>query len=321
MVGVRPAAFSTAAVLLAHGRRAERVGVAADRTERLGHLGRRRWKRQGARHLPVERSRPPVARLGSGERARAASDGAAGQAAAALCGRSADRRHVPTLRRAVARVVRGRLPRRRRFVLDTAELAADAPGRGNAPSPRGVGAAALALARRTARVRRQARLGARRYHHLYGWYSYGGHRSSASASRVRAGRSTHTPATSTSTRNSIYGRGWRREGAFLSQRPNGNFCWVLPARWPAAGHGDRYRATVIGPASCPTCSGSRRRSAPTTARTTRRPTTSSDSSPATPGTAAPIEHASRGSACADPRRANPEGGRFAAARVAPPARL
>ena len=93
----------------------------------------------------------------------------------------------------------------------------------------------------------------RRYHHLYGWYSYGGH--PIFGFRVtRAGRPLDGYARNVylDTRNSGYGRGWRREGAFLSQRPNGNFCWgFFPREGRPPGHGDRYRATVIGPGVMP----------------------------------------------------------------------
>jgi hypothetical protein len=57
-----------------------------------------------------------------------------------------------------------------------------------------------------------------------------------------------------------YGPGWRRENSFLAQNPNGNFCYGFYPHKPypgyppgdrPAGHGERYRATVIGPGVLP----------------------------------------------------------------------
>ena len=162
----------------------------------------------------------------------------------------------------------------------------------------------------------------RRYHHLYGWYSYGGQ--PIFGFRVtRAGRPLDGYARNVylDTRNSIYGRGWRREGAFLSQRPSGNFCWgFFPREGRPPGHGDRYRATVIGPGVMPDmfwespALGAYDRAHDQAANDEQRQLAGNSRY------CRPNCHASRGSACADPRRANPEGGRFAAARVAPPAK-
>jgi hypothetical protein len=129
------------------------------------------------------------------------------------------------------------------------------PGRGKRPSPR-LAAWELRLSHwRGALPEFVVKLdwAYRRYHHLYGWYSYGGH--PIFGFRVtRAGRPLDGYARNVylDTRNSSYGRGWRREGAFLSQRPNGNFCWgFFPREGRPPGHGDRYRATVIGPGVMP----------------------------------------------------------------------
>jgi hypothetical protein len=93
----------------------------------------------------------------------------------------------------------------------------------------------------------------RRYDHLYGWYSYLGH--PIFGFRVtRTGRPLDGYARNVylDTHNSAYGRGWRREGAFLTQRPRGNFCWGFFGReGRQPGSGDRYRATVIGPGVMP----------------------------------------------------------------------
>ena len=93
----------------------------------------------------------------------------------------------------------------------------------------------------------------RRYDHLYGWYSYLGH--PIFGFRVtRVGRPLDGYARNVylDTHNSAYGRGWRREGAFLTQNPRGNFCWgFYPREGRTPGKGDRYRATVIGPGVMP----------------------------------------------------------------------
>ena len=129
------------------------------------------------------------------------------------------------------------------------------PGRGKTPSPRQA-AWELRLSHwRGALPEFVVKLdwSYRRYDHLYGWYSYGGH--PIFGFRVtRTGRPLDGYARNVylDTRNSFYGRGWRREGAFLSQRPRGNFCWgFFPREGRRSGHGDRYRATVIGPGVVP----------------------------------------------------------------------
>jgi hypothetical protein len=92
----------------------------------------------------------------------------------------------------------------------------------------------------------------RRYDHLYGWYSYLG-RPIFGLRVTRGGRPLDGYGRNVylDTHNSAYGRGWRREGGFLTQRPRGNFCWGFFPRGAATGRGDRYRATVIGPGVMP----------------------------------------------------------------------
>ncbi len=60
--------------------------------------------------------------------------------------------------------------------------------------------------------------------------------------------------------DSAYGAGWKRENSFLAHNPGGNFCYGFyphapypgyPAGRRPAGHGKRYRATVIGPGVLP----------------------------------------------------------------------
>jgi hypothetical protein len=57
-----------------------------------------------------------------------------------------------------------------------------------------------------------------------------------------------------------YGSGWKRENSFLAHNPGGNFCYGFYSHPPypgyppgnrPAGHGERYRATVIGPGVLP----------------------------------------------------------------------
>jgi hypothetical protein len=57
-----------------------------------------------------------------------------------------------------------------------------------------------------------------------------------------------------------YGPGWKRENSFLAHNPGGNFCYGFYAHKPypgypagdrPAGHGEAYRATVIGPGVLP----------------------------------------------------------------------
>jgi hypothetical protein len=52
--------------------------------------------------------------------------------------------------------------------------------------------------------------------------------------------------------DSAYGKGWRRENAFLTHNPTGGFCYgFYPHGGRPSGKGTRYRATVIGPGVTP----------------------------------------------------------------------
>jgi hypothetical protein len=128
------------------------------------------------------------------------------------------------------------------------------PGRGKRPSPRQA-ARDLRLSHwRGALPEFVIKLdwAYRRYDHLYGWYSYLG-RPIFGFRVARSGRPLDGYARNVylDTHNSAYGRGWRREGGFLTQRPGGNFCWGFFPRSGRVGRGDRYRATVIGPGVMP----------------------------------------------------------------------
>ena len=52
--------------------------------------------------------------------------------------------------------------------------------------------------------------------------------------------------------NSAYGAGWKRENSFLMHKNTGTFCYgFYPHGSRPAGHGERYRATIIGPGVTP----------------------------------------------------------------------
>jgi hypothetical protein len=98
-----------------------------------------------------------------------------------------------------------------------------------------------------------------RFHHLFGRYTYKGKPvfgTSNTPSGVPLdpyGRNIYVD-----TFNSAYGTGWKREMSFLTHKPNGNFCYgffprqtVYDGQRRPAGHGERYRATVIGPGVAP----------------------------------------------------------------------
>ena len=93
----------------------------------------------------------------------------------------------------------------------------------------------------------------RRYDHLWGTFSYlgdpvHGFRSTPTGNPLDTfGRNLYLD-----TFNSAYGRGWKRENSFLTQRPRGNFCYgFFPHGNRPSGKGERYRATIIGPGVTP----------------------------------------------------------------------
>jgi len=52
--------------------------------------------------------------------------------------------------------------------------------------------------------------------------------------------------------NSAYGLGWKRENSFLMHKGTGTFCYgFYPHGNRPAGHGEKYRATIIGPGVTP----------------------------------------------------------------------
>ena len=93
----------------------------------------------------------------------------------------------------------------------------------------------------------------RRFDHLYGAFTYQGkgvfgfRTTRGGAPLDGYGRNVYVD-----TFGSSYGAGWRRESSFLSQRPNGSFCYgFYPRGGRPVGKGTRYRATVIGPGVAP----------------------------------------------------------------------
>lgn len=93
----------------------------------------------------------------------------------------------------------------------------------------------------------------RRYHHLYGRYTYGGvpvygFRSKPNGEPLDTyGRNIYVD-----TLSSRYGTGWKRENSFLAHTRTGAFCYgFFPHGSRPTGMGVKYRATVIGPGVAP----------------------------------------------------------------------
>jgi hypothetical protein len=93
----------------------------------------------------------------------------------------------------------------------------------------------------------------RRFHHLWGRFTYLGEPVHGFRSTTRGnpldtfGRNLYLD-----TFDSAYGRGWRRENSFLTHVGSGSFCYgFYPHGKRSAGHGTRYRATIIGPGVTP----------------------------------------------------------------------
>lgn len=93
----------------------------------------------------------------------------------------------------------------------------------------------------------------RRYHHLYGSFTYLGKPVYGFASTPGGvpldtwGRNLYLD-----TFNSAYGSGWKRENSFLMHTGTGKFCYgFYPHGKRPTGDGERYRATIIGPGVTP----------------------------------------------------------------------
>lgn len=93
----------------------------------------------------------------------------------------------------------------------------------------------------------------RRFHHLWGRFTYQGRPVHGFRSTSRGnpldtfGRNLYVD-----TFDSAYGRGWKRENSFLTHVGTGAFCYgFYPHGKRPAGHGTRYRATIIGPGVTP----------------------------------------------------------------------
>lgn len=93
----------------------------------------------------------------------------------------------------------------------------------------------------------------RRYHHLFGTYTYLGRpvfgfRTTRWGVPLDAfGRNLYVD-----TFNSAYGAGWKRENSFVAHGGTGIFCYgFYPHGARPSGMGTRYRATVIGPGVTP----------------------------------------------------------------------
>jgi hypothetical protein len=92
-----------------------------------------------------------------------------------------------------------------------------------------------------------------RYHHLFGRLTYDGQPVYGfSASRVGSPRDGYGRNVYVDTFDSRYGKGWRRENAFLAHRPTGVFCYGFYRFSPRGpGNGAKYRLTAIGPGVTP----------------------------------------------------------------------
>jgi len=97
----------------------------------------------------------------------------------------------------------------------------------------------------------------RRFHHLFGSYTYlgkpvhGFKSTSVGVPLDSFGRNLYVD-----TFNSAYGSGWKRENSFLMHRGSGAFCYgFYKHQWAGRTHpsgvGARYRATIIGPGVTP----------------------------------------------------------------------
>ena len=93
----------------------------------------------------------------------------------------------------------------------------------------------------------------RKFDHLFGTFTYNGVPVHGFASTSVGnpldsfGRNLYVD-----TFNSAYGLGWKRENSFLMHKGTGTFCYgFYPHGSRPAGHGEKYRATIIGPGVTP----------------------------------------------------------------------
>ena len=92
-----------------------------------------------------------------------------------------------------------------------------------------------------------------RYHHLFGRLTYDGQPVYGfSATHVGSPLDSYGRNIYVDTFDSRYGKGWRRENAFLAHRPTGVFCYgFYPSTSRGPGNGAKYRLTAIGPGVTP----------------------------------------------------------------------
>jgi hypothetical protein len=92
-----------------------------------------------------------------------------------------------------------------------------------------------------------------RYHHLFGRLTYGGQPVHGySATKVGSPLDDYGRNIYVDTLDSRYGKGWRRENAFLAHNPTGVFCYGFYKFTPRGpGNGAKYRLNVMGPGVTP----------------------------------------------------------------------
>jgi hypothetical protein len=92
-----------------------------------------------------------------------------------------------------------------------------------------------------------------RYHHLFGRLTYAGQPVYGfSATKAGSPLDDYGRNIYVDTFDSRYGKGWRRENAFLAHRPTGVFCYgFYPFTSRGPGNGSKYRLNVVGPGVSP----------------------------------------------------------------------